>query len=105
MTRSGCHRRPEVHDLDSALDEVATGLGYIVGRRASMPEGSRVRIDLTGPVDRAYLVLVEGRAAVVDSFDGPPTVGIELPVMQFLRLTGGRADLGPRTGGGDPLHR
>ena len=44
--------------------------GYIVGRRASMPEGSRVRIDLTGPVSRTYLVLVEGRATVVDSFDG-----------------------------------
>ena len=46
-----------------------------------MPEGSRVRIDLTGPVSRTYLVLVEGRAAVVDSFDRPPTVGIELPVI------------------------
>ena len=65
-----------------------------------MPEGSRVRIDLTGPVNRVYLVLVEGRATVVESFDGPPTVGIEVPVMQFLRLTGGRVDLGPTSGEG-----
>ena len=72
----GMPSRPEVDDLDSALDEVSTGLGYIVGRRASMPEGSRVQIDLTGPVDRVYLVSVDGRATLVDSFDGPPTVGI-----------------------------
>ncbi len=96
----GMPSRPEVDDLDSALDEVSTGLGYIVGRRASMPEGSRVQIDLTGPVDRVYLVSVDGRAALVESFDGPPTVGIALPVMHFLRLTGGRVDLGPATGEG-----
>ncbi len=87
--------RSDQADVASALDEVATGLGYIVGRRASMPEGSRVRIDLSGPAGRTYLVLVEGRAAVVDSFDGPPTVGIELPSPLFLRLTGGRHDDGP----------
>jgi uncharacterized protein (TIGR03083 family) len=94
----GAPSRPEVSDLDSALDEVSTGLGYIVGRQASLPDGSRVRIDLTGPVERTYLVRVEGRATVVDSFDQAPTVGIELPVIVFLRLTGGRHDTrsGPR---------
>ncbi len=97
----GLPPRPEVRDIDSALEEVSTGLGYIVGRRAAMPEGTRVRIDLTGPVTRTYLVLVEGRAAVVDSFDRPPTVGVELPVMLFLRLTGGRADA--RTGNGGEI--
>ncbi len=81
-------------DLASALDEVATGLGYIVGRRAALPEGSRVRIDLTGPSPRTYLVQVDARAAVVDALDGEPTVGIELPAMRFLRLTGGRHDPG-----------
>ena len=95
----GAPARPDGRDVESALEEVATGLGYIVGRRASMPEGTRVRIDLSGPVRRTYLVLVEGRAAVVDSFDQPPTVDIELPVMLFLRLTGGRVDLRPDGGG------
>ena len=57
-----------------------------------------MRIDLTGPVHRVYLVLVQDRARQVESFDGPPTVGIELPVTRFLRLTGGRDDLGPPTG-------
>jgi uncharacterized protein (TIGR03083 family) len=95
----GVPPRAEKPDIESALAEVSTGLGYIVGRRASMPEGSRVRIDLSGPVGRTYLVLVEGRAVEVDSFVEPPTVGIDLPVTLFLRLTGGRADIGPDRGG------
>ena len=49
---------------------------------------------VTGPVTRTYLVQIDGRAAVVDSLDGEPTVGIELPAMHFLRLTGGRHDAG-----------
>jgi uncharacterized protein (TIGR03083 family) len=88
----GLPPRAEVDDLRSATDEVATGLGYIVGRRAAMPAGSRVRLDLTGLVARTYLVQVDERAAVVDSFDQPPTVGLELPLLVFLRLTGGRED-------------
>ena len=66
----GLPPRAEVGDLRSALDEVATGLGYIVGRRAVDARG------LTGAdrSDRAgrphLLVQVDGRAAVVDSFDG-----------------------------------
>ena len=90
----GLPARETAADLASSLDEVATGLGYIVGRKAGMPDGSRVRIDLTGPVPRTYLVQVDGRAAVVDALDGEPTVGIELPAMRFLRLTGGRHDAG-----------
>jgi hypothetical protein len=31
---------------------------------------------------------------VVDALDGEPTVGIELPALRFLRLTGGRHDAG-----------
>lgn len=88
----GKDSRQDIDDLRSAVDEVATGLGYIVGRRAGMPDGSRVCIDLTGLLPAGYLVQVDGRAAVVPSFDLPPTVGIELPVSLFLRLTGGRND-------------
>jgi hypothetical protein len=88
----GLPGRDDADDVSSCLEEVATGLGYIVGRRAGMPDGSRVRIELTGAVEQTYLVQVEGRAAVVDALDGPVTVGIELPAALFLRLTGGRAD-------------
>ncbi len=90
----GIAPREEVDDLASSLDEVATGLGYIVGRRARLPEGSRVRIDLTGPGARTFLVRVGDRADVVPELDGPPTVGLEVSGTVFLRLTGGRRDPG-----------
>ena len=88
----GLPGRPDPDHVASCLDEVATGLGYIVGRRASLPDGSRVEFRLTGDPARIYRVQVEGRASVVDTFDGPATVGIELPAATFLRLTGGRDD-------------
>jgi uncharacterized protein (TIGR03083 family) len=90
----GLPGRSDPDHLGSCLDEVATGLGYIVGRRASLPDGSRAEIRLTGEPARTYRVLVDGRASVVESFDGPATAGIELPTDRFLRLTGGRRDGG-----------
>ena len=95
----GTVARETAGDVGSALDEVSTGLGYIVGRRAALPDGSTVRIELSGPVARTYLVKVEGRAALVDALDQPATVGISLPAMLFLRLTGGRDDGPDRAGG------
>ncbi len=88
----GAPPRAEVADLVSALAEVETGLGYIVGRRAKMPEGSRIQIELEGSIVRTYRVAVAGRAAVVDAFDAPPTVVLAMPATAFLRLTGGRDD-------------
>ena len=96
----GLPHRETVEDLSSALDEVATGLGYIVGRRAALPDGSRVRIELGGAVPRTYLVQVDGRAAVVDALDGVPTVTLELGASRYLRLTGGRHDPGVAPGDG-----
>ncbi|HEY3844026.1 MAG TPA: maleylpyruvate isomerase family mycothiol-dependent enzyme [Acidimicrobiales bacterium] len=86
----GVTDRPAPTHLTSSLDEVATGLGYIVGKRAGLPRGSRLRLALTGPVSREFYVAVEERAAVVASLDGDPTVVLEMPAMLFLRLTGGR---------------
>jgi uncharacterized protein (TIGR03083 family) len=91
--------RDEPRHVSSALDETATALGYIVGRRARMPADSRVRIQLLGSVAPAYLVAVDERAVVVTSFESAPTVGITLPEMLWLRLTGGRLEAGPRLGG------
>jgi uncharacterized protein (TIGR03083 family) len=96
----GWPSRPDPEAEDSCLDEVATGIGYIVGRRAGLPDGSRVAIELTGPAARTFYAEVDGRARVVDDLDGPPTVGIGLPVGLFLRLTGGRRD-GPSGPGGE----
>jgi uncharacterized protein (TIGR03083 family) len=84
--------REDAGDLRSATDEVAASLGYLVGKQAALPDGSRVQIGLTGPWAHTYRVAVLGRASVVDSFDRPPTVGITLSASLFLRLTGGRHD-------------
>ena len=51
--------RADRDDQASCLDEVATGLGYIVGRRAAMPDGSRVLIELTGEPARTYRIAVD----------------------------------------------
>jgi uncharacterized protein (TIGR03083 family) len=88
----GMPQRQEPADLASATDEVSTGLGYLVGRKARMPEGTRLRLEVTGPLERTWWVAVDGRAAVVDSLDGDPTLEVSMPVSLFLRLTGGRDD-------------
>jgi uncharacterized protein (TIGR03083 family) len=74
-----------------ALDEVVASLGFVVGKRGKAPEGSRILIDLTGPLARAIRIAVDGRAAVVDDFDGAePTTVIRMDGLQFTRLCGGR---------------
>ncbi|MCZ7528509.1 MAG: maleylpyruvate isomerase family mycothiol-dependent enzyme [Acidimicrobiia bacterium] len=94
----GLPERADPDHVEAALDEVAAALGFIAGKKAQLPAGSRVRLRLTGPVDRTYLISVTDRARVVDELDGEPTVGLELPAMLFLRLTGGREDAGPHLG-------
>ena len=60
-------------ELDSpaarlALDEITASMGFVVGKLGKAPDGSRVAIELTGPMARAIRVAVDGRAAVVDDF-------------------------------------
>jgi uncharacterized protein (TIGR03083 family) len=83
-------------ELDSAaaqraLDEMAVSMGFVVGKLGKAPDGSRVLIELTGPLTREIRVVVDGRAAVVDDFGaaGPTTV-IRFDGLQFTRLGGGR---------------
>jgi uncharacterized protein (TIGR03083 family) len=75
-----------------AVDEVAAALGYIVGKRGGAPDGSSVRIELSGPVHRNLCVVVDGKAKVVPSIEGEPTAGLVLSSSLFLRLAGGRVD-------------
>jgi uncharacterized protein (TIGR03083 family) len=61
------------------LDETATSMGYVVGKLGKAPDGSRVAIELTGPLARTICVLVDGRAQVVDDFGAQePTATIRL---------------------------
>lgn len=74
-----------------SLDEIEGSMGYVVGKRAQAPEGSRVLFDLTGPLSRSIRVSVDGRAQVVGDFGGQePTVTVRLDGVQFTRLAGGR---------------
>ena len=69
-------------DLGSALDEVSTGLGYIVGRRAGLPDGSTVRIDLSGPVARtSWSRWRAGRRWSTRWTGPPPSVSICRPAL------------------------
>jgi uncharacterized protein (TIGR03083 family) len=77
------------------LDELATSMGYVVGKLGKAPDGSRVAIELTGPLARTIRVAVDGRARMVDDFGGQePTSTIRLDGVLFTRLVGGRANTG-----------
>jgi uncharacterized protein (TIGR03083 family) len=76
--------------VEMVLDEVATGLGFVVGKRAGAPQGSSVTFALTGPAGRDVHVVVDGRAAVVDRLEGPATATLRTDVLTFTRLAGGR---------------
>ncbi len=74
-----------------SLDEIASTMGYVVGKRGKAPDGSRILFELTGPVARQIRVSMDGRAQLVDDFGGrEPTATIRLDGLQFTRLSGGR---------------
>jgi len=74
-----------------ALDEIAATMGFVVGKLAKAPDGSRILFELTGPLARSFGVRVDGRAQLVDDFDGQePTATARLDGLQFTRLAGGR---------------
>ena len=78
-------------DARLALDEMVTSMGFVVGKKGKAPDGSRVLLNLTGPVAREIRVAVDGRAALVEDFgDAEPTVAITVDGLQFTRLAGGR---------------
>lgn len=81
-------------DSRLALDEIAASMGFVVGKLGGAPDGSRVRLELTGPLARTINVSVDGRARVVDDFDGAePTATITLDSLLFTRLAGGRTNV------------
>jgi uncharacterized protein (TIGR03083 family) len=74
-----------------ALDEMAASMGFVVGKLGGAPDGSRVAIELTGPLQRSIYVDVAGRGRVVEHFGGQePTSTISLDGLLFSRLAGGR---------------
>lgn len=76
--------------VELVLDEVERVLGYVVGKRVGLPEGTSVRLDLTEPLEHVYEVDVTDRARVVENLESEPDVTLMLPGTVFLRLAGGR---------------
>lgn len=74
-----------------ALDELAASMGFVVGKLGRAPDGSRVAIELTGPLARTLRIQVDGKAKLVEAFDEPATTTIRLDGLQFTRMCGGRS--------------
>jgi hypothetical protein len=75
---------------EQAFAEITATLGYVVGKLGGAPSGSRIAFSLTGPLQRTLRVAVDGRAKMVDEFEGEPTATIELDAVVWTRLLGGR---------------
>ena len=78
--------------VEVTLDEMATALGFVVGKKARAAAGDRVTFALTdgGSLVRAMHVDVGERAAVVESLPGPATVTLTMPIGVMTRRCAGR---------------
>jgi uncharacterized protein (TIGR03083 family) len=74
-----------------ALAQVAGSLGYIVGKKIGLPDGTSIVFHLTGPVKRDLAVVVDGRARAVDHVDDPD-VELTTDTVTFIQLAAGRID-------------
>lgn len=79
--------------VDVTLDEHATALGFVVGKKAGFERGQSVRLHLTGGVDRTIDVRVDDRAAVVDDLV-EPSVTVTAPVTDWIAVVAGRRSAG-----------
>jgi len=84
---------------DMALAEVERSLGYIVGKKVGLPDGSGIVFHLTGPLRRDLYVAVDGRAKVVGHIKHPD-VELSTDSLTFMQLACGRIDPQERIGAG-----
>jgi uncharacterized protein (TIGR03083 family) len=75
---------------DLAFSEFEGSIGYVIGKRGGAPQGSRVTLELTGPLPRTRHIAVTDRARLVDHLDAPATVTLTLDSGLYARLAGGR---------------
>jgi uncharacterized protein (TIGR03083 family) len=74
-----------------ALAEVEGSLGYIVGKKIGLPDGTSIVFHLTGPINRDLSVKVDGRAKQVEHIDNPD-VELTTDTLTFIQLACGRID-------------
>jgi uncharacterized protein (TIGR03083 family) len=68
------------------------GMGYVVGKKAAAPPNTTVTFDIVGdpPIVATISVPPEGRAVLLETSPGNPTVRIVTDRRTFTRLAGGR---------------
>lgn len=74
-----------------SLDQVDNSIGYIVGKKVGLPDGTSITFDLTGPVTRKLHVRVDGKATAVEHLDDPDVV-VTTDSTTFIQLASGRID-------------
>ena len=74
-----------------SLDEAHIAFGYLVGKRAGLPNGSSVQVSVTGPNARDLYAVVEGRARVVGVV-ADPACTVTTDFLTFMLLCCGRID-------------
>lgn len=76
-----------------SLDQVASVLPMIVGKKVQPADGTIVVFEVVGPAGRQLALGVDGgRAGVLDAVPEEPTVRIRLSSETFLRLGSGRGN-------------
>ncbi|MGC1237454.1 MAG: maleylpyruvate isomerase family mycothiol-dependent enzyme [Acidimicrobiales bacterium] len=73
------------------LNRFEAALPYVLGKKAQAPEGTVVRINLSGRLARSVVLGVhEGRAKALEEGSGIPTLELTTPVALFWRRAAGR---------------
>jgi uncharacterized protein (TIGR03083 family) len=74
-----------------ALGQVVSSIGYIVGKKIGLPDGTSIVFHLTGPLRHDIAVVVDGRARQVATV-ASPTVELTTDSTTFIQLAAGRID-------------
>lgn len=72
-----------------SLDEAHIAFGYLIGKRAALPDGASVTVHVTGPLARDLHAVVDGRARVVDDL-ADPACEVTTDLLTFELLCCGR---------------
>jgi uncharacterized protein (TIGR03083 family) len=73
------------------VNRFESALPYVVGKRMKAPDGTLVRVNLSGRLARSVLIgVVDGRATALNDSAETPTLEITTPVALFWRRAAGR---------------
>ena len=73
------------------INRFESSLPYVVGRKMSAPDGTLVRVNLTGRLARSVMIEVaDGRASAVTTTTDEPSLEVTTPVALFWRRSAGR---------------